>query len=133
MIDISQPLTLAHRSQSWTIAAAVEAAATVASHVRGEVDWDEGAGEEWARVILEGESIFMISMAMPFAIASLSVPEDAIQNDLIQVVWVPSLGSPVLTCDPEALEAGFGDLKSRSSVSLAIGGFSAKDLWYITV
>ena len=67
MISIDESLRRAASAAAvWSPAAAREVAATLARSLGAKVDWDEGAGEEWLRVIDGPRFVALISVALPF-------------------------------------------------------------------
>jgi hypothetical protein len=103
----------------------------------GELDWDEDAGEDWARVLTGGKVAVLVSLIGPLAI----VIGDATGWDRAEagegpggvvVLEVPGLDAVVLRCDPGVLRAAFGD-RVVDNPALDADAFSAGDLWFATV
>ena len=66
MIDIDDTLQLAlDAASSWTSAAALNLARAIGED--GAIDWDDGAGESWIRVIdRDGRVVAFVSVDLPF-------------------------------------------------------------------
>jgi hypothetical protein len=107
MISIDEQILQAQSVHTWTPGAAAHVASTVARNMGGVVDWDQGAGESWIRVLLDDVPVLILSIRVPFAIASSIAFLSSVPNTPLQIVSLPPLSSPVLTCDLQVLQLGF--------------------------
>jgi hypothetical protein len=129
--NIDNNLLAAHRdSGAWTPAAAQAAARRIAAE-RSVVDWDDGAGEGWIRLLAGTAVEAYVSVAVPLLIAASSagIPEEL--RPVLQTILVEDLDSPELCATVNVLEAVFG--ASGRIADLDPAAFSANDLWYATV
>lgn len=132
MIDIDALLAdaQAHRGE-WNVATARDVAGALIHGQNAKIDWDEGAGETWLRIVVAGTVRAYVSTTIPLAM----IQHDFIANgppvERARVVAVDRLDSPELRCSDSVLEAVFGNPK-RFDV-LNTQEFSADDLWYATV
>ncbi len=100
--------------------------------VRGtETDWDEGAGEEWVRLLKNKELVAVVHQKMPLAFIRAESASLASTNTMLSVVSVPSFSRPVLNASFEALRKAFpNDVFSEEFDG---HGFSVGDLYWETV
>jgi hypothetical protein len=134
MIDITPVLeSFIVRRPGWRPEFSVQAAAAIARELVTHVAWDEGAGEDWARVLAGDQGGVMIFMAGPLVVASHDVAQRVrmAAGDL-PAVTVPTLDAAVLSCQAEALRAAFGD-RVWDHPALNVERFSADELWFCTV
>lgn len=133
MIDISQTLVKAARArEGWSEAAAHDFFRAVAQSQFAHVDWDEDAGEQWARFVRGSEVVAMawVPASLVFADAELASDRVAIPVSELSVL-VPSLGAIELTADRRCLSALHRD--RVHSVALDSACLSAEDPWCATV
>lgn len=100
------------------------------------VDWDEGAGEHWARIMIEEATIALVSMTRPFIIAITSseavatlVDLDASADSMVTIA-IASTGAPLLCSTASAIAAFAG---REISPALDVRKFSADDLMWATL
>jgi len=98
---------------------------------RAEVDWDEGAGEGWLRVLADAHLVALVSTKLPFVFLQASTSEVADSVEGVTVVAVSDFYDVQLSCSLAILGEIFG--ASPRFRSLDPDGFSANDLWYATV
>lgn len=133
MIDIEGVLLEAARAktQDWTRYEAISVAKGISESLDGILDWDAGAGEQWARIIVAGRVVSIVSITLPLVISQTSVPHSWSTPIRWTHLVVPSMEEPILTGRIPVLDDVFGT-SSRLEV-LDPSGFSADDLWYSTV
>lgn len=134
MIDITPVLDSFISSRpGWQPELSVQVASAIARELVTHLNWDEGAGEDWARVLLKHQAGVMIFMAGPLVVASLDVAQRVtmVTGD-VPVVTVPALDTAVLSCKAETLRAAFGD-RVWNHPALDAERFSADELWFCTV
>jgi hypothetical protein len=130
-IDIDPILVAALKSSaSWTGAAAQTAARKIADETF-RIDWDDGAGEAWIRLISGGEVKAYISVEVPLMLAVEGVGTGKDVDPSLQVIIMQDVEQPVLAASTEVLHQIFG--KSDRLSRLDITSFSGNDLWYATV
>lgn len=102
-----------------------ERLAALARVLVAEVDWDEGAGELWARLITGGQVAAALSVRGPI----LFVREASVPGELaLTVVRVPAMDAAVLSCDKAVLQRFFAqDLFTEQFDHTR---FSFDDLYY---
>lgn len=121
----------ASSAAAWSSGAAREMALSFARSSGVEVDWDDGAGEEWLRVLDGSRVMALVSVKLPLAFIRGDASERIETFDDISLITVSDFDDPRLSCAPVILEEGFG--ATRRFESIDAGGFSANDLWYATV
>jgi hypothetical protein len=115
----------------WSSRAAREAAAALTSSSAATVDWDEGAGECWVRLIIGPRVVALFSVTLPFVLIQQNIGElKELGRDMI-VVAIDDFDKIQLSCSRETLNEAFGS--SDRFGLLDPQGFSANDLWYATV
>jgi hypothetical protein len=130
-MDIGDGLREATSKGRWSRLAVGEAALALAEMSGGDVDWDEGAGECWARVIVDGRLAGLISAAIPFAIVDAGLENRNWGAGGVVIIYVEDFDLPGMSCPVETLASAFGS--SPRLDLLDAGRFSANDLWYSTV
>ncbi|WP_431931218.1 hypothetical protein [Nonomuraea jabiensis] len=129
MTDIGdQVRSAASRAAAWGPGAALDTAALLAPG--GAVDWDEGAGESWARALDGDEVAALVSVRLPLLFAPPGRLAGAALPAEVVAVAVDDLDEAVLSCPEAALAAAFGP---GVAGRLDPDAFSANDLWYVTV
>jgi hypothetical protein len=118
-------------SSSWSAEVALDVAHALESKSSSAVDWDCGAGEEWARVVEGDRAVALVSTAFPLAIVERSRDYGQLAEKNVSIIAVESLDSAELACSDTILQTVFGD--SARLHSLDPSHFSAHDLWYATV
>jgi hypothetical protein len=131
MTNIDGTLRRARSAASgWNPGRAVEFANQLRSGPVATTDWDSGAGETWARVINNGRVVAFVSVAFPLVMAEASVTLPNPSDNLAAIV-VETLDVSTLTASNHVLNEVFGP--SDRLEALDLGGFSANDLWFVTV
>lgn len=130
-MDIGDGLRAAISRGRWSRLAVGQAALALAEISGGDVDWDEDAGECWARVLVEGRLVGLISAVIPFAIVDAGLESSNWGTGGAVVINVEDFDLPDMFCSSEVLVSAFGS--SPRLYFLDVGGFSANDLWYSTV
>ncbi len=96
------------------------------------VDWDEGAGEDWALFLIDNQVSAFLWMRGPLAMVSAGSENviATLEAKHIAVVQVPDMDESCLCCEKSVVTQFAG-----RAVSDAIDyrGFSASDLWWVTV
>jgi hypothetical protein len=118
-------------SGSWTGLAAVEVARGIGGHPDAVIDWDEGAGESWVRLIVGGVVVAYVSTDLPLVIIDRDMAGIDQLDPKVESILVESMENAELSGSKAALEAAFGH--SRRLDLLNKEWFSADDLWYATV
>jgi hypothetical protein len=116
---------------NWTTGSALETANDLKPQPSSRVDWDEGAGESWARVIDKRRVVGMVSTKLPIVFIEKALDMRSIDVKSISVVQVCDMESIELSAQLSSLEQAFGESSRFHMLSSA--GFSADDLWYATV
>ncbi|GAA2114363.1 hypothetical protein [Streptomyces synnematoformans] len=131
MIDIDATLRRASRGVStWSPEAARASAALIASGPQVRIDWDESAGENWLRIVDETHVVALVSVAFPFALIQKAPGVKRPEGEIVSVV-VDGLDDVELECSSETLVEVYGNFDRLRTLNS--GGFSANDLWYVTV
>lgn len=132
MINIDADLQrAASGAASWSPKAARGVAERLVRTSSFKIDWDEGAGELWLR-ILDGRKVTsLVSVALPLAI--VEGPANDLTDDMrdVIIISVDDLDEIELSCSPAVLGEVFGSLERFKVIDPS--GFSANDLWYATV
>ncbi|WP_236788933.1 hypothetical protein [Amycolatopsis sp. GM8] len=132
MIDLTEDFSLLAR-RSWVRRAAEAWARAEAEALTLTVDFDDDAGEDWARLMQDGGVIGFVSMVRPLVFIQ-ALHGEAIHNESPDgpvVIFVPRVDDAIFRCDPESIVTMFGG--RLSSTALNFDCFSAEDLWYSTV
>jgi hypothetical protein len=132
MIDISGSLSAAS-TRSWSTDLAAGALRWLSQNIDGSaVDWDQGSGEEWGRIVVGSRLVALVCARVPLVIladgASTASP-DGVPGGPVALI-VPSMDSACLSVSPDILEAVFGRSVSRE---LAYDAVSAEDLAWATI
>jgi len=130
--DVSTLLEAA-MSRSWSVAQATALLGIMSASMPGtEVDWDEGAGEYWARCIDGGRVVAFVGMKWPLVIllARRSGVAKTWGQD-VELLLVDDMDAPSLRADQDTLER----FSVRQAQPSAFNGnaFSAEDLVWLTV
>jgi hypothetical protein len=136
MIDVTSKLeSFIAGKVGWQMEQGKELALAIARQFHGSLDWDEDAGEDWARVLADDKVTALVCMTGPLVIVvggataeSLEEPDDL--GKAVPVIKVPEFDAVVLRCDADILHIAFGDL---ATPALDPNAFSASDLWFSTV
>ena len=137
MIDVTAKMkSFIAAKAGWRPEQGKELAQVLARQFGDGLDWDEDAGEDWARV-LEGEKVtVLVCMTGPMAIvigdAASRVFVDTGDADALVVIYVPEFDAVVLHCDAIVLRDAFGD-RVWDNPALDTDAFSASELWFCTV
>lgn len=132
MISIDKDLEHAASGASdWSSDAARAAADSLARRRSAKVDWDDGAGEEWLRVVDDHHVAALVSARIPLAIIEVAGDTDAGMPPQVAAINVHDLDETELSASLEALAEAFGSPARFHALDLS--GFSGNDLWYATV
>jgi hypothetical protein len=135
MTDITRAAeSLAAGRPGWRPERGTDVGHQLAGRVAGELEWDDGAGENWSRVIVNRQAaVALIYMRGPLLIVLARIAAEVAD---ITTEWptivVPALDDEILSCDPQVLRTAFGDQVTHETLVNA-ERFSASDLWYATV
>lgn len=132
MINIDADLARAWEAASdWSIEAARATADSLARSAFAKIDWDDGAGEQWLRVLDDHQVVALVSARLPLVI--FEGPGTAVSGipGKITVIHVGDLDGAEIAASEEMLTSVFGSA-DRFHV-LDTEGFSANELWYATV
>jgi hypothetical protein len=105
----------------------------VAGPYEARVDWDLGAGEDWAMVFVDGDLASRVYMQAPVVIVLrkfAAAVADSVRS-MAEVVVIDDWDADELRASTEALDAAFPD--RRLAEDLDVRAFSAGDLWFYTV
>ena len=117
---------------SWSATAAVEAARALGGgRPEAVIDWDDGAGESWVRLLAGNTVIAYVSTVVPLAMITGQSAETTGLDSVAQSITVSSMTDPELSSSQAAIETAFGP--SERFGLLDLEQFSADDLWYATV
>ena len=116
---------------SWSAALATEFARGLGVHSEPVIDWDDGAGESWVRLIVGNAVVAYVSTVFPVAIIERNSAPVNEPDSKVQKIMVEAMASRELSSAKGALEAAFGD--SPRLDALNTERFSADELWYATV
>lgn len=132
MINIDEHLLKAREvAGSWTAATATEVAQAIGRRCEAVIDWDEGAGESWVRLVIGRAVVAYVSTVLPLAIIERRLAETGELDPKVHSIVVGAMADPELSSSEAAVEIAFGQ-SSRLDM-LNRDGFSADDLWYATV
>lgn len=135
MIDITNQLTDAYaQAGDWSVERGLAALERVSEHRPGKVDWDSGAGEDWAAFLVDDRLVTIAHLSVPIAVTSDPGQVEVLRNAGVrEVVVVPDFADAALRCEVAVLDqtlfAGSGGVDD----SLDPEAFSARDLWAATV
>lgn len=100
-------------------------------------DWDEEAGEAWARVLDDRGVVAFVSGQLPLLIVrSGTSGSPDLGSDVLEVIEVRAVDDRDLRADRTAIEAAFPELASSLAEDPSLldpEAFSAEELWYATV
>ena len=116
------------RREGWTSTIASVAAWVYAARRGLTVDWDADAGEAWIRLIGADGTVAYIGADLPLLLTSDAA--EAWPYPIV-VIEVSDLRETLLGCNPEVLEAVFGNVRDRAGFDPE--AFTAEALWYSTV
>jgi hypothetical protein len=105
----------------------------VAGPFETRVDWDLGAGEDWAMVFVDGDLASRVYMQAPVVIVLrrfAGAVTDSLKS-VAEVVVIDDWDADELCASTEALDAAFPG--RRLGEDLDVRAFSAGDLWFYTV
>jgi hypothetical protein len=133
MIDISEILAKVVLARAaWSVDAAHEFFGSVAQALVADIDWDEDAGEQWARLVRGNAVVAMAWVSAPLLLVDAEHASDLAVLSVSELsILVTSLEAVEITANRERLFEVFGD--RAHSVALESDCFSAEDLWYATV
>jgi hypothetical protein len=127
-------LTAANRGQRHDLARLLEALAPDLAKHGLRVDWDPGAGEDWAQVMDGKRFVGIIWRRGPLAIVLSELPPAAlssIQDNGVELISVHSFDDPAFQLDASAVPVLRGSAPWPEGVSL--DAMSIQDLWWATV
>ncbi len=103
----------------------------LASALGGDIDWDPGAGEEWARVLVQGEVVLAVHLRSGLVLVREAhrAVVGTLLDGHVAVVEVPDFDATCLAAEPPALLSFAG---RTVEPALDPRGFSALDLWYVS-
>lgn len=122
-------------SSSWSPSRARETLERLrAAFGEARLDWDEGAGEDWGRILVEQRAVVLVSMLVPLALVCGTVPAPVLA--MLELEKVTALVSQ--RCDQREFASDLETLKRvfrRTEWSEAVDPhcFSANELWWVTV
>lgn len=132
MIRIENRLILARKAATgWGVARANEFARGLKFQSSAVMDWDEGAGESWVRLIVDDAVVAYISVILPLVILCRGAMRLGEPDPRVQEIVVETMENRELSTAKSALEAAFG--ASPRLDTFDAEGFSADELWYATV
>lgn len=132
MISIDDSLQRAiDLRSSWSRDRAYDAASSLAGTLEGVIDWDEGAGEEWMRIITGNRLEVLISVKVPLAFVSLRASRQVSLEEELELVVVENFDEVQFSCSTEKLNEAFGWTRKMEVLNPA--SFSVNDIWYATV
>jgi hypothetical protein len=134
MMDITAAITAFTAGKpDWRPERGVWLGRAIAGRLDSELDWDEGAGEAWARVLDGGRVVVLICMLGPLLIVTGDTAAGLADITAgLPVITVPSIDDEILECRGESLRAAFGE-QGWDAIGFDMACFSAGDLWYMTV
>ena len=121
----------ASSAASWSGEAAHDVAATLARAHQAKIEWDEGAGERWLRVVDAGHVSALVSSVLPLALIERSLASTADPLQRVTKIFVADVDGAELSCSPDVLAEVFGSPDRFNVIDPT--NFSANDLWYATV
>lgn len=97
------------------------------------VDWDQGAGEAWARVLDGTSPVALVWTAIPFAFVHPRASElrRLLAGSGVEILELSDFDEPILRLDPDALNEVI-EFKRWPEV-ITPSRLSASDLWWATV
>lgn len=95
-------------------------------------DWDEGAGEDWGRILVEKKPVAFVWMKAPLVIviSEISAAVSTLRDKGLNVVAVPRMDSECLTADRALVERFAGRPISEAFNTI---NFSPEDFVWATV
>lgn len=118
----------------WRRERSVQLGGAIAARLDSPLDWDEGAGEGWARVLAGGRVVVLICMSGPLLIVTGDTAAGVADITAgLPVITVPSIDDEILQCRGDSLRAAFGEQGWDNETGFDMARFSAGDLWYMTV
>ncbi|WP_433200402.1 hypothetical protein ACQP00_28715 [Dactylosporangium sp. CS-047395] len=95
------------------------------------IDWDEGAGESWVRLIVDNAVVAYVSIVLPLVILERDATRFSEPDSKVKKIVVEAMASRELSSAKEVLVATFGDSPRLDTFNAE--QFSADELWYATV
>ena len=135
MIDITGQVSgAAEQAADWSAERGLAALEKVAERNLGQIEWDSGAGEDWAAFLVEDGLTTIVHLALPLAVTSEPGHVEVLRDAGVhEVVVVPDFAEGTLRCDASALGRAFFDDGDGWRADLDPEGISARDLWAMTV
>ena len=136
MRDLAKQLREAkHRAAEWERATLCELIVAVLSTSSGAtLDWDIGAGEEWARVVVGGEPVVIFRVDLPLIFATREQIKGRVLDEMRKVAVVvehPHFDEPIFSVDLETFREVFHAHEWRLEVC-SPACFSVNDLHWMT-
>jgi len=131
-IDMNDLLN-ASLNASWPRSQGMKTISSVIGCAEGATsDWDEGAGEDWGRILIGQNPIAFVWMKGPLVIVVSDISEmvSTLRDKGLYVVAVPSMDSECLTADRTIVERFAGRAVSDAFNS---NNFSPEDLVWATI
>ncbi len=133
MSDLTEHLaSFAAERRVWQQQRSLQAGQQISAWLEADLDWDEGAGEQWIRV-REGERVVaLIALTGPLIFIRKELIDSIEVDDAFDLIPVPEMDAHVFDADPATLRLAFGD-RAFSSPALDPRSFSAEELWFASV
>jgi len=134
VVDITAPIKAARdRADAWSWDRSVAAIRSFADHNGLTLDWDQGAGEAWARLIDAGRPVALLWTRIPFGFVDPRAIElkRVLRQAAIEFVELPDFDEPILRLDIRDVEPVVD--ASRWPDAVVPARLSASDLWWATV
>lgn len=120
-------------SRTWCPSDVVAYASRLASrYPAAELDWDQGAGENWCRVMSKGVVKALVCALFPFAVITgdyNAEGDSESSEEAVILVAVMDFDQSAVTVDRAALESLFG---RPVSTEVDTREMSVNDLWWCT-
>lgn len=103
---------------------------------RGSIDWDQGAGENWIRVLTASSNpAGIVAVPLPIAIVERQWSDQCGPLPEVALVAVTQFDAATLCMDIDVLQElllAFHEPPAAAR-GFDVAGFSAQQLWYVTV
>jgi hypothetical protein len=133
-VDLTPALTEAIRRGPWSVEGARDLAATLARRTGATVEWDEDAGERWARVLTGRHVLALVRTDLRLVLHRTDWAGRPPPDLTSEVVLTPieNFDECIFEADRQVLRSAFPSLVSAPE-SLDAERFSISDLWWATV
>jgi len=131
MEDLTDLMKRVGQVRTWSRNTSLKIATAYAAQLSAELDWDDGAGEDWARLLDDDQVLAIICMDRPLIFTFHDVPPYNAEVAALHCVQVDDIDDVNFSCDLGTLMAVFpvgfpmDDWDSDA--------FSAGDLWWATI